>query len=61
MKEELRRIEERLEKLNDELTEIRERVSRLEAMVNSKERWLVWIIRVLMLILLAKLGVTYGQ
>ena len=61
MKEELRRIEERLEKLNDELIEIRERVSRLEAMVNSKERWLVWIIRVLMLILLAKLGVTYGQ
>ena len=62
----LDKLEERISKLNDEVSSVKERVSKLEAVLKlpeqlDKEKLLTWLVRVLMLILLAKLGVTYGQ
>lgn len=61
LKDEIIYLREKIDEIVRDISELKERISKLEASNSSKERLLAWMFRVLVLILLASLGVTYGQ
>ena len=65
IRNDIRRIDERINRLNDEITSLKERVSKIETIINylklpetwNKEKVITWLVRVIIIILLASLGI----